>query len=44
MAELSDEVQLYERYGVDKYLYAIGLSVAPAFRGCGLGTDILRVR
>lgn len=34
----------YEHYGVEKYLYAIGLSVDPAFRGYGLGKDILKIR
>ncbi|XP_011877643.1 PREDICTED: uncharacterized protein LOC105567398 [Vollenhovia emeryi] len=35
---------VYERYGVDKYLYAIGLSVDPDYRGYGLGKDILKLR
>ncbi|XP_029158805.1 uncharacterized protein LOC114931055 [Nylanderia fulva] len=35
---------IYEHYGVDKYLYAIGLSVDPAYRGYGLGKDILKLR
>lgn len=35
---------MYERYGVDKYLYAVGLSVDPEYRGYGLGKDILKVR
>ncbi|XP_011700237.1 PREDICTED: uncharacterized protein LOC105457329 [Wasmannia auropunctata] len=35
---------VYERYGVDKYLYAIGLSVEPDYRGYGLGKDILKMR
>ncbi|XP_071631320.1 uncharacterized protein [Temnothorax longispinosus] len=35
---------VYERYGVDKYLYAIGLSVDPDYRGYGLGKDILKIR
>ncbi|EFN85759.1 hypothetical protein EAI_17503 [Harpegnathos saltator] len=44
MKKLNKEVQLYDRYGVDKYLAAVGLSVAPPFRGYGLGTDILKIR
>jgi len=35
---------VYERYGVDKYLYAIGLSVDPNYRGYGLGKEILKLR
>ncbi|XP_020291914.1 uncharacterized protein LOC109858757 isoform X2 [Pseudomyrmex gracilis] len=35
---------VYDRYGIDKYLYAVGLSVTPEFRGYGLGTDILKIR
>ncbi|XP_071581380.1 uncharacterized protein [Temnothorax nylanderi] len=35
----------YERYhGIDKFLYAVGLSVDPAYRGYGLGKDILKIR
>ncbi|KAL6433283.1 hypothetical protein ACFW04_006463 [Cataglyphis niger] len=44
-AIISDATKIvYERYGVDKYLYAIGLSVDPAYRGYGLGKDILKIR
>ncbi|CAL1682376.1 unnamed protein product [Lasius platythorax] len=40
-----DETKIvYEHYGIDKYLYAIGLSVDPAYRGYGLGKDILKIR
>lgn len=35
---------VYEHYKVDKYLYAIGLSVDPDYRGYGLGKDILKIR
>ncbi|KAL6257537.1 hypothetical protein P5V15_011111 [Pogonomyrmex californicus] len=35
---------VYDRYGVDKYLYAIGLSVDSDYRGYGLGRDILKIR
>ncbi|XP_011705945.1 PREDICTED: uncharacterized protein LOC105461160 [Wasmannia auropunctata] len=34
----------YEYYGIDKYLYAFGLSVNPVYRGYGLGKDILKTR
>lgn len=44
-AIVSDATKIiYEHYGVDKYLYAIGLSVDPAYRGYGLGKDILKIR
>lgn len=44
-AIISDATKIiYEHYGVDKYLYAIGLSVDPAYRGYGLGKDILKIR
>ncbi|XP_032685192.1 uncharacterized protein LOC116850699 [Odontomachus brunneus] len=42
--DLNKQVRLYERYGVDKYLFAVGLSVAPDFRRYGLGTDLLKTR
>ncbi|KYN03212.1 PREDICTED: uncharacterized protein LOC108773586 [Cyphomyrmex costatus] len=35
---------VYEHYKIDKYLYAIGLSVDPDYRGYGLGKDILKIR
>ncbi|EGI64121.1 PREDICTED: uncharacterized protein LOC105147412 [Acromyrmex echinatior] len=35
---------VYEHYKVDKYLYAIGLSVDSDYRGYGLGKDILKIR
>lgn len=35
---------VYEHYGVKKYLNAIGLSVAPPYRGYGLGIDLLKTR
>ena len=37
-------VDPYEKYGIDKYLYAIGLCVDPAYRGQGLGVEILKAR
>uniref|UniRef100_A0A182K8G5 N-acetyltransferase domain-containing protein n=1 Tax=Anopheles christyi TaxID=43041 RepID=A0A182K8G5_9DIPT len=38
------QANVYERYGVDKYLGAMGLSVAPKYRGRGIATEILRAR
>lgn len=38
------KANVYERYGVDKYLGAMGLSVAPNYRGRGIATEILRAR
>lgn len=40
----SEKSNTYERYGVDEYLTAMGLSVMPKFRGRGLATEILRAR
>ncbi|XP_029158801.1 uncharacterized protein LOC114931051 [Nylanderia fulva] len=39
-----DTTITYDYYGVDKYLYALGLSVLPIYRGYGLGKDILKTR
>ncbi|EZA48171.1 hypothetical protein DMN91_008313 [Ooceraea biroi] len=42
---MSDATKLaYDHYKTDKYLAAIGLSVAPKYRGYGLGTHILKIR
>jgi len=35
---------VYDQYGTDKYLGAIGLSVTPEYRGHGLGTYLLKMR
>ncbi|XP_055586721.1 uncharacterized protein LOC129739333 [Uranotaenia lowii] len=35
---------LFNRYGVDHYLSAWGLSVHPKFRGLGLATEVIRTR
>ncbi|XP_011056699.1 PREDICTED: uncharacterized protein LOC105147411 [Acromyrmex echinatior] len=35
---------VFERYEVDKYITAAGLSVNPDYRGYGLGKEILKVR
>ncbi|CAK1592838.1 unnamed protein product [Parnassius mnemosyne] len=37
-------VDLFEHYGVDKYLTAYGLVVVPEWRGCNIGKEILRAR
>lgn len=37
-------VNVYEHYGVNKYMTALGLCVDPAFRGQGLGLEILKAR
>ncbi|XP_014479685.1 PREDICTED: uncharacterized protein LOC106746984 [Dinoponera quadriceps] len=44
MKKLNKSLRLFERYNVDKYMFAVGLSVATAYRGYGLGADILKVR
>uniref|UniRef100_A0A2M4AYK9 N-acetyltransferase domain-containing protein n=1 Tax=Anopheles triannulatus TaxID=58253 RepID=A0A2M4AYK9_9DIPT len=41
---MTESVNLYERYGVDKYLTAYGLSVNTRFRGLGIATEILKAR
>ncbi|KYQ57221.1 hypothetical protein ALC60_03742 [Trachymyrmex zeteki] len=35
---------VYERYDVDKHIYAVGLSVEPDYRGYGLSKELLKVR
>ena len=37
-------VNVYERYGVDKFVNAMGLCVHPKFRGQGLGLEIMKSR
>lgn len=44
MIDLTKKAQVYERYGVDKYMFAFGLSVLPDYRGYGLGTYLLKTR
>lgn len=35
---------VYETYGVDKYISALGLSVDPSYRGAALGGHLLNAR
>uniref|UniRef100_A0A182J1P0 N-acetyltransferase domain-containing protein n=1 Tax=Anopheles atroparvus TaxID=41427 RepID=A0A182J1P0_ANOAO len=41
---MTETVNLFERYGVDKYLTAYGLSVNNRYRGRGIATEILKAR
>ncbi|XP_053681237.1 uncharacterized protein LOC128732100 [Anopheles nili] len=41
---MTDTVNLFERYSVDKYLTAYGLSVNSRYRGRGIATEILKAR
>ncbi|XP_035781612.1 uncharacterized protein LOC118460950 [Anopheles albimanus] len=40
----SKQARVFERYQVSDYLAAMGLSVAPKYRGRGIATEILRAR
>lgn len=42
--ELSKKANVYEKYGVDKYMTAFGLSVSPSYRGAALGGHLLDAR
>lgn len=44
MEDLLKKANIYEKYGVDRYIGAIGLSVDPAYRGAALGGHILSAR
>ncbi|XP_014205813.1 uncharacterized protein LOC106637522 [Copidosoma floridanum] len=44
MQGLSEKADVRDIYGVDKYISALGLSVAPAFRGQKLGVRLLEAR
>ena len=37
-------VDVFELYGVDEYMSAVGLVVDPIYRGQGLGLEILKAR
>ncbi|XP_055617781.1 uncharacterized protein LOC129763058 [Toxorhynchites rutilus septentrionalis] len=41
---LVKQANIFERYGVDHYLSAWGLSVHPNYRGRGIATELLRAR
>jgi len=40
----TDMANVFERYGVEEYMTALGLCVDPVFRGQGLGLEILKTR
>ena len=40
----SEIANVFERYGVEEYMTALGLCVHPLFRGQGLGLEILKAR
>lgn len=44
MALLYRDFDVFERYGVDKYLSSLGLSVDPKYRGRGIGRQLLLAR
>ncbi|KZC08772.1 PREDICTED: uncharacterized protein LOC107186893 [Dufourea novaeangliae] len=44
MTKLSKTVCPFEKYGIDTYLTAMGLSVHPSYRGAALGKHILQAR
>ncbi|PSN38571.1 hypothetical protein C0J52_19756 [Blattella germanica] len=37
-------VNIFDKYGIEEYISALGLLVHPTFRGQGLGLEILKVR
>ena len=40
----TEMANVFERYGVNEYMTAVGLCVDPVFRGQGLGLEILKAR
>ena len=44
IVDFTKQSNVYEKYGVDRYLTAIGLSVHPSYRGAALGAHILNAR
>ncbi|XP_055617019.1 uncharacterized protein LOC129762609 [Toxorhynchites rutilus septentrionalis] len=41
---LAKQAHIFERYGVEHYQSAWGLSVSPDYRGRGIATELLRAR
>lgn len=41
---VSDQVKLFEKHNVDKYLCGFGLSVDPNYRKRGIATEMLKAR
>lgn len=39
-----EKVDVFQKYNVDKYLSALGLSVDAKYRGRGIATEILKAR
>uniref|UniRef100_A0A6M2DWY6 Putative acetyltransferase rhodnius prolixus n=1 Tax=Xenopsylla cheopis TaxID=163159 RepID=A0A6M2DWY6_XENCH len=44
MDYVASSIDTYAHYGVNELLYAFGLSVDPAYRGMGVGMEILKAR
>lgn len=44
MTDLCEKANIYEKYGIDKYMSALGLSVQPLYRGAALGAHLLNAR
>lgn len=44
MDKATELANVFERYGVQEYMTAVGLCVDPVFRGQGLGLEILKAR
>nr|XP_012154305.1 PREDICTED: uncharacterized protein LOC100877011 [Megachile rotundata]XP_012154306.1 PREDICTED: uncharacterized protein LOC100877011 [Megachile rotundata]XP_012154307.1 PREDICTED: uncharacterized protein LOC100877011 [Megachile rotundata] len=42
--DLCKKAEVFEKYGVDRYIGAFGLSVHPSYRGAALGGHLLRAR
>lgn len=39
-----DKENIYEKYGVNEYIYALGLSVAPQYQGDSISYHLLKAR
>ncbi|KAJ8687509.1 hypothetical protein QAD02_023303 [Eretmocerus hayati] len=44
MHEISEQADVRNIYGVDRYISALGLSIVPAYRGQKLGVHLLKIR